>query len=190
MHSFVLDLKPIIDLSDEQFFQLCQRHDVYKFERNANGEIIIMTPAGGETGNRNADITYQLQSWTRQDGSGLAFDSSTGFRLPNRAVRSPDAAWVQKFRWQSLTAEEREKFPPLCPDFVIELLSPSDSLGDLQAKMQDYIDNGTRLAWLIDRFNRKVEVYRQGSKEILDSPATVSGEDVLPEFVLEMSTVW
>ncbi len=183
-----LELK--IDLTDEQFFQLCQNNRDYRFERTAKGELIIMSPTGGETSNRNIELSYQLQAWSRQNNLGKAFDSSGGFTLPNGADRSPDASWIRGERWDALTPEQKEKFLPLCPDFVVELRSPSDSLKKIQGKMQEYVDNGARLSWLIDRKNKRVEIYRSGRDvEILENPATLSGEDVLPEFVLDLTPI-
>ena len=180
-----------IELTDEQFFQLCQKNRDLQFERTANGELIIMPPTGSETSNRNIDIAYQLQGWSRQNHLGKAFDSSGGFKLPNGAERSPDASWVTIEKWNALTPAQREKFAPLCPDFVIELRSPSDSLEKLRTKMKEYIDNGTRLGWLIDRKNQRVEIYRSDQEvEILEFPTTLSGEDVLPGFVLNLEQIW
>jgi Uma2 family endonuclease len=191
MNALTVSLKSVIDMTDDQFFQLCQNNRELRFERNANGELIIMSPAGGETGNRNGRLNQQLFNWTDADGTGIAFDSSTGFKLPNGADRSPDASWIKLERWDALTDEEKRKFPPICPDFVIELLSPSDSLKTTQEKMQEYIDNGVRLGILINRKSRQVEIYRQGKEvEVLDSPATVSGEDVLKGFVLNLGMIW
>ncbi len=183
-------LKLTIDLTDEQFFQLCQNNRDLRFERTASGELIIMPPTGSETGNRNIDLSYQLQAWSRQNNLGLAFDSSSGFKLPNGADRSPDASWVRRDRWDALTPEEQQGFAPLCPDFVVELLSPSDSVKIAQAKMREYMENGARLGWLINRKNQRVEIYRQGQDvEILENPATLSGEDVLPGFVLDLKQI-
>lgn len=183
-------LKLHLELTDEQFFWLCQHNRDLRFERTAKGEILIMPPTGGETGNSNADLTFQLQAWTRQNNLGKAFDSSTGFKLPNGANRSPDVSWVKRDRYYALTPEQREKFPPLCPDFVVELRSPSDFLKETQEKMQEYIDNGARLGWLIDRKNQRVEIYRPNRDvEILENPATLSGEDVLPGFVLDLQLI-
>ncbi|MDM3859612.1 MAG: Uma2 family endonuclease [Aphanizomenon gracile PMC644.10] len=191
MNALTVSLKSVIDMTDDQFFQLCQNNRELRFERNANGELIIMSPAGGETGNRNGRLNQQLFNWTDADGTGIAFDSSTGFKLPNGADRSPDASWIKLERWDALTDEEKQKFPPICPDFVIELLSPSDSLKTTQEKMKEYIDNGVRLGILINRKSRQVEIYRPGKEvEVLDSPATVSGEDVLKGFVLNLGMIW
>ncbi|MEG4530923.1 Uma2 family endonuclease [Microcoleus sp. D2_18a_D3] len=180
-----------INLSDEQFFELCQHNRDYQFERTASGELIIMPPTGSETSKRNMDLSYQLQAWSRQNNLGVAFDSSGGFTLPNGADRSPDASWVKKERWDALTPEQKDSFAPLCPaDFVVELRSRTDSLKKLQEKMQEYIDNGARLGWLIDRQNRRVEIYRPGQDvEIIENPATLSGEDVLPGFVLDLAEI-
>ncbi|KYC35680.1 hypothetical protein WA1_07685 [Scytonema hofmannii PCC 7110] len=200
----ILSLPPTlelqINLTDEQFFQLCQNNRDLRFERTAKGELIIMSPTGGETSvrpwrkpypaYRNADLTYQLRGWNRQSDLGKSFDSSGGFKLPNGADRSPDASWIKIERWEALTPEEREKFLPLCPDFVVELRSPSDSLEKLQAKMQEYIDNGARLGWLIDPKRKVVEIYRPNQTvEVVQSPTTLSGEDVLPGFVLDLSPI-
>ena len=191
MNALTVSLKSVIEMTDDQFFQLCQNNRELRFERNANGELIIMSPAGGETGNRNGRLNQQLFNWTDADGTGIAFDSSTGFKLPNGADRSPDASWIKLERWDALTDEEKRKFPPICPDFVIELLSPSDSLKTTQEKMKEYIDNGVRLGILINRKSRQVEIYRPGKEvEVLDSPATVSGEDVLKGFVLNLGMIW
>ena len=184
-------LELTLELTDEQFFQLCIDNRDLRFERTASGGLIIMPPTGSETGNFNIDLSYQLQSWSRQNKHlGIAFDSSTGFKLPDGTDISPDAAWIRRDRWDALTAEEKKKFAPICPDFVVELRSTTDSLEKLRAKMKVYVKNGARLGWLLDRKNRKVEISRQGSDvEILDSPATLSGEDVLPGFVLDLSDI-
>jgi len=185
-------LELTLELTDEQFFQLCIDNRDLRFERTASGGLIIMPPTGSETGNFNIDLSYQLQSWSRQNKHlGIAFDSSTGFKLPDGSDISPDAAWVRRDRWDALTPEQKEKFAPICPDFVVELRSTTDSLEKLRAKMKVYVKNGARLGWLLDRKNRKVEISRQGSDvEILDSPATVSGEDVLPGFVLDLTDIF
>jgi Uma2 family endonuclease len=190
MTYFTLDLDSI-ELSDEQFFQLCANNKDYRFERNAKGDLIIMPPTGGETGNKNAGLTAQLWIWTDEDGTGISFDSSTCFKLPNGADRSPDASWIPLEKWNTLTTEQKQKFPPICPDFIIELRSKTDSLKSLQEKMQEYLANGTRLGWLIDPLTKKVEIYRTGKEvEILDCPMTLSGEDVLPNFTLNLSKIW
>jgi Uma2 family endonuclease len=186
-----IDLKPIVDLSDEQFYQLCRSNPEVNFERNADGKIEIMSPTGGETGNRNFEIGADLAIWNRQTRLGVCFDSSTCFKLPNGANRSPDIAWIQQERWQALTPDNRERFPAITPDFVLELKSPSDALRDLQVKMQEYQENGVRLGWLIDRKNRQVYIYRQNQPpETLSNPSELSGEEVLPGFTLSLSSVW
>ncbi|NQE35495.1 Uma2 family endonuclease [Microcoleus asticus] len=185
-------LELTLELTDEQFFQLCLDNRDLRFERTASGGLIIMPPTGSETGNFNIDLSYQLQSWSRQNKHlGIAFDSSTGFKLPDGTDISPDAAWIRRDRWDALTAEEKKKFAPICPDFVVELRSTTDSLEKLRAKMKLYVKNGARLGWLLDRKNRKVEISRQGKEvEILDEPATLSGEDVLPGFVLDLTDIF
>ena len=191
MTALTLNLEPIIKLTSEQFYQLCQANPDLKLERNAQGELIVMPPTGGETGKRNSNINVQLWLWNDRTQLGEVFDSSTGFTLPNKANRSPDAAWVEKLRWEALTAEQREKFIPLCPDFVLELLSPNDSLSKTQDKMQEYMENGCRLGLLINRKNQQVEIYRAGREmEVLNAPSSISGEDVLPGFVLNMQPIW
>jgi Uma2 family endonuclease len=183
-------LKLHLELTDEQFFQLCQQNRDLRFERTATGEILIMPPTGGETSNRNFEIAVQLGIWNKQDDLGKAFDSNGGFTLPNGAVRAPDVSWVRRERWEALTPQQREKFAPVCPDFVVELRSASDSLKELQEKMQEYIDNGAKLGWLIDRKNQRVEIYRPNQDvEILENPTTVSGEEVLPGFVLDLNPI-
>ncbi|GAB4133819.1 MAG: Uma2 family endonuclease [Cyanobacteria bacterium J069] len=188
--NLTLHLGTAIALTDEQFEQLARANRDVRLERTANGELILMPPTGGETGNRNIDISGQLWVWNRDAKLGVAFDSSTGFRLPNGATRSPDAAWVRQERWEALSPEDRKRFPPLCPDFVIELCSESDDWPVLQAKMREYVENGLILGWLIDPKARLVEIYRQGaSVKALTSPTELSGEDVLPGFVLDLSRI-
>ena len=191
MTVLTLNFNPIIQLTSDQFYQLCTANPDLKLERNANGELIVMPPTGGETGKRNSNINLQLGIWNERTQMGELFDSSTGFTLPNQADRSPDAAWIEKSRWEALTSEQREKFIPLCPDFVIELLSPSDRLSQIQEKMREYMENGCRLGLLINRRNRQVEIYRLGREvEVLDAPSIISCEDVLPGFVLNMQQIW
>jgi Uma2 family endonuclease len=191
MEAVTVDFKPIIDLTDEQFYKLCRSNPDVKFERNAMGELIIMPPTGGETGNRNSALNAILWVWNEQEKSGVTFDSSTCFKLPLGSDRSPDASWIQLERWNNLTTEEKEKFPPICPDFVVEILSPSDSLKATQTKMEEYKKNGARLGWLINRKLRQVEIYRIGQEvEILDNPISLSGEDVLQGFVLNLKVIW
>ena len=178
-------------VSHEQFKELAAVNRDLRLERTATGELIVMPPTGSDTGNRNLDIEGQLWLWNRQTKLGVVFDSSTGFHLPNGANRSPDASWVKLERWEALTPKEREGFAPICPDFVVELRSPSDSMETLRAKMREYMENGASLGWLIDRKSRKVEIYSQGREvEVLENPTTVLGEDVLPGFVLDLTEVW
>ncbi|MEA5532893.1 Uma2 family endonuclease [Crocosphaera sp. XPORK-15E] len=179
-----------LKLTDDQFYQLCQDNRDLRFERNSNGDMVIMSPTGGETGNRNSAINYQLYAWNNQNKLGITFDSSTGFKLPNDADRSPDASWIPLEKWNSLTSKQRQKFLPLCPDFVIELRSPSDNLKTLQEKMKEYVDNGTKLGWLINPQDKQVEIYKPVKEvEILDNPKTLSGENVLPNFVLDLELI-
>lgn len=191
MNALTINLDSVIELTDEQYFQLCQANRDLRFERTATGELIIMPPAGGETGNRNGRINQQLFNWVDADKTGIAFDSSTGFKLPNGADRSFDAAWIKLERWNTLSPAQKEKFIPLCPDFVIELLSPSDRLQVAQEKMQEYLDNGAQLGWLINRKSKQVEIYRPEKEvEIIASPIALSGEPVLPGLVLNLEPIW
>jgi Uma2 family endonuclease len=180
-----------LQLSDEQFFELCHKHRDLRFERNAQGDLIIMPPTGGLTGNRNSDLNYQLNAWNRVKKLGKVFDSSTGFKLPNGANRSPDVSFITLEKWHNLTLEQQQKFLSLAPDFVIELKSPSDKLTDTQKKMKEYMDNGVKLGWLINPEKKEVEVYRQGQKkEILSSPSNINGEDILPDFTLDLTEIF
>ncbi|WP_068819291.1 Uma2 family endonuclease [Phormidesmis priestleyi] len=191
MTALTIQLNSVIDLTDEQFYSLCQANREVRFERTTIGELIIMSPTGSETGNRNGRFNQRLFNWSDQDASGIAFDSSTGFKLPNGADRSPDAAWVKLDRWNALSQDQQQRFAPICPDFVVELLSPSDNLATLQAKMQEYLDNGARLGWLINRQTRQVEIYRADrSVNVVDNPESLSGEDVLFGFILQMAEIW
>ncbi|GAB4297142.1 MAG: Uma2 family endonuclease [Oscillatoriaceae cyanobacterium] len=191
MNALILTIPPIAQLTDEQFYQLCQANRDVKFERGTTGELIIMPPTGGGTGKRNSDINLELALWNRQTQLGIAFDSSTGFKLPNGADRSPDASWIPLAKWNALTPEQQEKFLPFAPDFVVELRSVSDGLKPLQDKMEEYRENGTRLGWLIDPENRQVAIYRRDKEtEVLDNPAILSGEAVLPGFELNLSVIW
>ena len=186
----VLKFHPVISITDEQLFDFCQLNKDFRIERKANGEIVIMSPTGAETEERNFDLTGQLWLWKKQDGTGIGFGSSGGFTLPNGAVRSPDAAWIKKADWEAIPQDQRKRFPPICPEFVVELRS-DDSLKVLQDKMVEYINNGTKLGWLIDRRERKVYIYRPDTAvEKLDNPSTLSGEDVLSGFVLDLSSIW
>lgn len=186
-----LRLSPAIEMTDDKFFALCQLNRDLRFERTAAGDIIVMAPTGGETGNRNADITAQLVTWTKRDSTGAAFDSSTGFKLPNGADRSPDGSWVRKSKLAALTHEQKLKFMPLCPDFVIELLSPTDTLAATQAKMSEYLENGARLGWLIDPEMRHIHVYRpRQAVVVLENVLEIAADPELPGFVLDLREIW
>lgn len=187
METVVLNLETV-NLTDEQFYHLCQANQTWNLERNQKGELLIMPPVGGNSGNREADLIADVTIWNRQSNSGKVFSSSTIFHLPKGGYRSPDVAWIKLERWEALSAEEREKFPPLCPDFVIELRSRTDSLISLQEKMREYLASGLRLGWLINPQQQKVEIYRLNSDvEIINLPAVLSGEDVLPGLVLNLT---
>lgn len=191
MTAITINLNPIVRFTDDQFYQLCRENPDVKFERNAKGELLVMSPTGGETGKSNSEINADFVIWNRQTKLGVCFDSSTCFKLPNGANRSPDVAWIKKERWDNLTLEEKTKFPPIAPDFVLELMSPTDNLQETQKKMQEYIDNGVKLGWLINPKTHQVEIYRLGKPvEILNSPVELSGEDILPGFILNMAIVW
>ena len=185
MTAITLNLEPITNLTHEQFYSLCMANQDVAMERSAAGELIIMSPIGGLSGQKEADYIADLVHWNRQAGLGRVFSSSTVFSLPGGGDRSPDAAWVKLERWQSLTLEQQEKFPPLCPDFVLELRSRTDRLKPLQRKMQEYLSCGLQLGWLINPQDSQVEIYRPDQDpEVLSMPAILSGEIVLPGFVL------
>jgi len=191
MRALTLQLPPVLKLTDEQFAQLAAANQDLQLELTAKGELIIMPPTGGETGNRNFEVYIDLGIWNRQTRLGKAFDSSTGFRLPDGGTRSPDASWVRIERWNALTEEQRKKFLPLCPDFAVELVSETDDVEETRSKMQEYINNGLRLGWLINPRTRQVEIYRPNQVvEVLQSPATLSSEDVLPGFVLDLQPIF
>jgi Uma2 family endonuclease len=177
-------------VSDRAFWRLCQANRDLRLERNANGELIVMPPAAADSGCRNAGITGQLWYWNQQSGLGTVFDSSAGFTLPNTAIRGPDASWMTKERWNALPTVERQRFAHICPDFVVELRSKTDDMSKLREKMQEYLAQGVRLGWLIDPKSGTVEIYRPGRPvETLDKPAILSGEDVLPGFVLDLKGI-
>jgi Uma2 family endonuclease len=191
MKSITINIPDNLKVNSEQFEQLAIANRDLHLERTATGQLIIMPPTGGTTGKKNIELEGQLWLWNRQNKLGIVFNSSTAFHLPNGADRSPDAAWVLKERWDNLTPEQQDSFPPLCPDFVIELRSKTDNMETLREKMQEYLDNGLRLGWLIDPKNRIVEIYRQGQVvEVLHRPVSLSGEDVLPRFVMELEELW
>lgn len=190
MTALALNLDPITHLTHEQFWELCQANPELKLERTAQGELLVMPPTGWESGKRNSNLNVDLGLWNRKAGLGVVFDSSTGFILPSGAVRSPDAAWVASERLTALNPDP-DGFLPLAPDFVIELRSASDRLKPLQDKMQEYMDNGVRLGWLLNPKDREVEIYRHGNEiEVLRSPVSLSGEDVLPEFTLDLKNIF
>jgi Uma2 family endonuclease len=191
MDRVTLRIRPAIELTDDEFFALCQINRDLRFERTSQGDIIIMAPTGAETGVRNSSITGQLYNWAKLDGTGTVFDSSTGFKLPNGADRSPDAAWIPRSRLATLTPKQKEKFLPLCPDFVIELLSPTDTLTVTQAKMDEYIENGALLGWLIDPEMRQVHVYRpRQAVVVMENVVEISADSELPGFVLDLREIW
>jgi Uma2 family endonuclease len=187
----IIKLHPATQMSDDQFFEFCQANSDYRFERTANQEIVVLSPTGSESGQRNANLTVQVGIWAERDGTGVIFDSSTGFTLLNGAVRSPDVAWIQKSRWEAIPLEQRKKFAPICPDFVVELRSETDDLTMLQNKMEEYISNGARLGWLIDPLERQVYVYQPDVvMQQFDQPATLSGDPTLLGFVLDLNKIW
>jgi Uma2 family endonuclease len=186
-----VNLPAIAPMTPVQFYEFCLANRDLRIERTADGDVVIMPPAFADTGNRNIKIAQQLANWADQDGTGEAFDSSAGFTLPNGATRSPDASWIRLERWQTLTESQKASFAPICPDFVIELRSSSDTLISLQDKMKEYLANGAVLGFLIDRKNCTVHLYRpQQEPIVLDNPDTVSGDPELPGFVLRMAKIW
>jgi Uma2 family endonuclease len=187
----VVHTRPVIDLDEEQFFQFCQLNRDLQIERTAEGDIIIMAPEGGSSGVGSSELTMTFGAWAKRDGTGQVFGSSTGFTLPNGAMRSPDVGWVRNERLDALTEEEWQRFLPLCPDFVLELRSPSDRMRGLQKKMEEYRDNGAQLGWLLDPMSKAVHVYRPRAEvEVLENPASVSGEPVLRGFILDVQQIW
>jgi Uma2 family endonuclease len=190
--ALVLHFSPLLKkLGEDGFFEFCMLNKDLRIELTSAGDLIIMSPTGGKTGIRNFELTGSFWTWTKKDGTGKGFDSSTLFTLPNGAKRSPDLAWVRNERWNQLSEKEQEQFPPLCPDFVVELRSASDSLKVLQDKMQEYIENGAQLGWLIDPFEKKVYVYRPHSAiEVLDNPQAISGDPLLRGFTLDLQSLW
>lgn len=191
MTAFTLDLRAISEISSEQFERICQTNPDLKLERTPTGELVIMAPTGGETGASNATLTARFVVWNEQTNLGVVFDSSTCFRLPNGGDRSPDVSWVEHSRWEALAPEQRRKYPPLCPDFVLELLSPTDSIKQTRLKMKEYLKSGARLGWLINPQNQQIEIYRNGKEvEVLDNPSQLSGGEVLPGFILDLRRIW
>ena len=186
----VVNVENIV-LTPEQFFRLCRDNPELRLELTAQKELIIMSPTGSRTGSQNMELSFQIQRWTIQDGGGIAFDSSTGFLLPNGATRSPDASWIRPTRWDALAAEDQQRFAPICPDFVVELRSPGDAIDDLETKMMEYIANGAQLGFLIDCVQLQVVVYRpSAAPERFDNPRSISGDPVLPGFTLDLTKIW
>ncbi len=191
MTAVTLQIPQSLKFTDDEFVEIVAANKDLRLELSHQGELTIMSPTGGETGNRNFEMCLDLGYWNRQNNLGKAFDSSTGFKLPNGATRSPDVSWIKIERWNALTQEQRKKFLPLCPDFVIELVSESDNLADTQAKMREFIANGLCLGWLINPKTKQVEIYRQNQEmEVLQSPTNLSGEDVLPGFILDLQPIF
>jgi Uma2 family endonuclease len=191
MTAVTLQIPKSLKFTDDKFVEIVAANKDLRLELSSQGELSIMSPTGGETGDRNLELGGQVWFWNRQNGLGKAFDSSTGFKLPNGATRSPDVSWIKIERWNALTPEQRKRFLPLCPDFVMELVSESDDLADTQAKMREYIANGLQLGWLINPKNQQVEIYRPNQEiEVLESPTSVSGEDVLLGFILDLQPIF
>ena len=192
MNSYTLNLKPLANpITVEHFEQLCQLNPELRLETNDRGGLIVMPPTGFETGSNNADLIIQMGIWNRRYKLGIVCDSSTGFILPNGAIRSPDVSWIAKERIAKFSKQEKTKFLPIAPDFALELMSPSDFLKTTQAKMQEYIDNGVKLGWSIDPQQQQVEIYRPGeSKEVLNKPIALSDNDILPELIIELNFIW
>lgn len=189
--ALTVNFPSVAQMTLAQFYEFCQANPDLRIERTATGEVVIMPPTFSDTGNRNFNLAAQLGAWTEQDGTGIGFDSSAGFTLPNGATRSPDASWIKLERWDTLTAEQKASFAPICPNFVIELRSAGDSLVKLQEKMQEYITNGASLGWLIDRKSRTVYQYRPNCEPVaLEQPEPISGEPELPGFVLRLAKIW
>lgn len=191
LESLVIHFGPLKDkITDDEFFKFCMRNRGLRIEMSKEGEMIIMMPTGGEGGNRSFKLTTRFGSWAEADGTGEGFDSSTEFSLPNGAKRSPDVSWIRRDRWEALPAEQRKKFPPICPDFVVELRSETDRLNPLKKKMEEYIANGAQLGWLIDPLKKKVHIYRPNAEvETLDKPKSLSGEPLLKGLNLNLAGI-
>ncbi|MDW8296776.1 MAG: Uma2 family endonuclease [Raineya sp.] len=191
METTILHIPERLSFTDDEFFEFCRQNDHLKFERTAQGDIVVMALTGGKTGRANIKIAYEIEFWNRQTNFGEVFDSSTGFRLPDTSIKSPDVAVVRKERWEALSEEQKEKFVPLCPDFVIELKSPSDRLKDLQQKMQEWLRNGVQLAWLIDLQEQKIYIYTPHlpEPEIVEgfTNQVITGKEVLPNLKVDLS---
>ena len=191
-NGLVVDFSPLATkVSDEEFDELCRLNPELQIERTSEGELVIMAPTGGKTGRRNVKLIAAFALWAEKDGTGQTFDSSTLFSLPNGARRSSDLSWIRNERWEALSHEQQEAFPPLCPDFVVELRSRTDSLKNLKEKMEEYVSNGAELGWLIDPLERKVHIYHPSAvPEVLDDPKEVCGKPLLKGFVLDVQTLW
>lgn len=191
MTAVILNLSSLLDkVSDRDLELLSRDNPDARLETNSIGQLIIMPPTGGETGNRNLRLAFQIELWNSKSKLGKVFDSSTGFKLPNNAVRSPDVSWISLAKWNALSATQRRKYLPLAPDFVLELMSPNDSLNELQNKMKEYINCGVKLGWLINPDDQQVEIYRlEKNPEILDNPQSLSGEDVMPNLIVDLSEI-
>jgi Uma2 family endonuclease len=185
------ELIGVTQMTPELFEQVCRKYRKLRLELTSSGELIVMPPTGSLTGMRNADLTYQLMAWTRKDATGVCFGNTAGFILPNNAIRSPDASWIRREKWDSLSQQQKERFVPFCPDFVVELRSRTDRLPFLFSKMEEYTANGVSLGWLIDPSTRRVYVYRPNAEVVvLENPETVSGEPLLPGFTLNVAEMW
>ena len=184
----LVTFRPVRPRSDDEFFEFCQINDTLEFERDSHGNIILMSPTGSIGGGFNADVTTALNVWNRQSGLGKVFESSSGFKLPDGSIRSPDVSWIRKERWNAISREEKLKFAPICPDFVIEIRSVSDGLQYLVDKMKEYMANGAQLGWLIDSFDEKVHVFRiDGTVEIKQINEILSDEEILPGFSIDLT---
>jgi Uma2 family endonuclease len=191
MNTRLINLPESLTITQDQFKKIAAANRDLRLEKTAQGELIIMPPTGGNTGRRNLNLGYQIYAWNEKYQLGVAFDSSTAFHLPNGAVRSPDVAWIRRERWESLTPEEQDDFSPICPDFVIELRSKTDLMKTLREKMQEYLENGLKLGWLIDPKSKIVEIYRENQEvEVLHNPTHLSGDNILPDFVLNLQKVF
>ncbi len=190
--AIAIDLKAFTpSISDHAFQELCADNPEARFETNKEGKLIVMSPTGSESGKFNLNLAFQVELWNRQYKLGVVFDSSTGFKLSNGAIRSPDVSWIKQERWDSLSIKQQRGFAPIEPDFVIELMSPTDDLIELQQKMSEYIDCGVKLGWLINPDSQQVEIYRRGqSKEVLDNPKSLSGEDIVADLTVDLSEIF
>ena len=192
MNANTLNLSSLVEKISTRDWELLSRDNPdARLETDSHGHLIFMSPTGGETGNRNLRLAFQIELWNSKNKLGKVFDSSTGFKLSNDAVRSPDVSWIPLSNWNNLTKQQRRKYLPIDPDFVLELISPSDSLDELQDKMREYMNCGVRLGWLINPDAQQVEIYRQGQeKEVLDCPLTLSGENIMPGLIVDLSEIF